>query len=241
LRIALALVVLVGCRQVLGIDDPIQPPADASNNNKVDAPPVDGSPMPLCTFIAAANPMAGSSLGGTSGSQQSDLVCPKGSLPIGIGLSITANLQPEGGGNAGEVLVAGIGVQCGTVGVAVDGGSVVTPTMLMTFMAMGNCAGWTPVTLQSVVRCPPGSVLVGLNANGGSLSLFNSVSLVCEVVDGNGNIGGDVTILPVGMPTNSNRPETATCPQDMAVVQFGLQANCGIDELTPQCAPLVCQ
>jgi hypothetical protein len=84
-------------------------------------------------------------------------------------------------------------------------------------------------------------VLVGLTGNRGEDSLFNTVGLTCAALTPTGEVGTTTEAVPVtDTGSYSNRPQTAACPDGRAVVGFALRSGCGIDKLTPSCAPLRC-
>jgi hypothetical protein len=84
-------------------------------------------------------------------------------------------------------------------------------------------------------------VLVGLTGNRGEASLFNTVSLTCAALTPTGEVGTTTRSVPVAdTGTYTTRPQTAACPDGGAVVGFAIRSSCGIDKLTPACAPLRC-
>ncbi len=229
MRIAWALVVCLGCRQLLGIDDPV-------TDTTVDArlPPAD-APAPVCQ--AAGPAMAsGQFLGGSAGAPGASLACPNGQLPIGMGFATTAAAVDEGGG---ERVVTGVGVQCATITELADGDLAITPTILEEVAAPMMCSGYTPSTIAPVVNCPPNTVLVGLVGNGGKMSLFNTVAIMCAPL---GPFGGPQVSVPVtDTGSFSNNPQMAQCEQSLVVTGFEILSGCGIDELALDCAQVGCQ
>jgi hypothetical protein len=200
----------------------------------------DADPRPSCAATGALPGNVTNSLGaiGTSnGSVQPDLDCAAGELPIGVGFESTMDVRFEGGN---ERVITAIRVQCGTVAIHTDGKVDLAPAETISWTAY-PCAGWGPYVVAPVVRCPDNTVLVGLTANAGQGTLFNSAALTCRIVLAGGALGAIVPPTDV-VDTGSygNKPVSAQCASDAVLVSFALRGNCGLDQLTPRCSPLQC-
>jgi hypothetical protein len=200
----------------------------------------DADPRPSCAATATPPGQPTTSLGasGTSnGILQPDLDCAAGELPIGVGFESTTLTRPELGN---ERAITAIHVQCGTVTVHVDGKSdrVVAETLGWT----GNDCAWGSTVVAPITQCPDNTVLVGLTANSGATTMFNSAALSCRLLLASGQLGAVVPPTDV-VDTGSygNRPQSAQCPSGTVVVSFAMRGNCGVDQLTPRCAPLACE
>jgi hypothetical protein len=206
----------------------------------VDAKPQDADLRPSCAATAplpgnVTNPLGAA--GTSNGNPQPALDCAAGELPIGVGFESTMNTRFEGGN---ERVITAIHVQCGTVVVHTDGKVDLAPTAKLGWTA-GSCNGWPPYVIAPIVRCPDNTVLVGLTANGGNGTLFNSAALTCRMLLANGALGAIVPpTAVVDSGSYGNNPQNALCASDSAVVSFALRGNCGLDQLTPRCAPLQC-
>jgi hypothetical protein len=241
MRLGVAAVVLAGCS--------FTPPGssiDGAVGDGPDAPPdVPSNVTRVCTVRPSAAPLAittplGAPPGSSNGNLQSDITCAPGELPIGIGFDTTTNDRPEGG-NGGERVAVGIVVQCGTIDLMSDDKFLVTATAVPGFHCNDCSPTWGPLTTAPVVRCPANTTLVGLEGNGGSGTLFNTVKLRCAALTSTGTVGGMTQLLAITDTGGYlNNPQTAACTANEALVSFGLRANCGLDQLTPQCAPLAC-
>jgi hypothetical protein len=212
-------------------------PVDAAGS--ADAP----STSPACNVSTAAMAMPvaaslGESPGSSQGSSRPPLNCGPGELPIGIGFSTTTD--PVDLGDDERVATA-IVVQCGKISRRTDGSFSIAPGNKPSFTSQACSSPWSPVTVAPVTSCPANMVLVGLTGNRGEDSLFNTVSLTCAALTPAGEVGTTTEAVPV-VDTGSynNRPQTAACPDGRAVVGFALRSGCGIDKLTPACAPLRC-
>jgi hypothetical protein len=192
-----------------------------------------------CSKLVASGGTPALTLGGNGGIAQADLVCASGELPIGISVTTTMGTRAEGG-NGGERVVTAISVLCGAATMA-TGGPLVT-TAAETIGWTGNACGWGPFVTTPIVPCPDNTMLVGLTANGGQTTLFNTVSLTCALVKPDDTIGPVVAPRPVAdSGSYSNHMQAANCPAGQVVTGFKNQGNCGVDGLTPVCAPLQCK
>lgn len=218
---------------------------DPGASASVDAPAeIDAPPMvPACTITAAPGAMpAPASLGefpGSShGSSRSPVDCMPGELPIGIGFGTTTNPVDLGGN---ERVVVSIALQCASLSRRTDGSISIAPGSRDSFTSQSCSPPWSPTTTAPVALCPTGTVLVGVTGNGGTDSLFNTVRLTCAALTPTGELGTTTLAVPV-VDTGSytNKPQTAACPDGRVVVGFSLRSGCGIDKLTPSCAPLRC-
>jgi hypothetical protein len=200
----------------------------------------DADPRPSCAATAAlpgtvTNPLGAS--GTNNGNLQPDLDCAAGELPIGIGFESTMNNRAEGGD---ERVITAIHVQCGSIAIHSDGKVDLAPAEAIGWTA-GMCPGWPPYVTAPIVRCPDNTVLVGLTANGGSGTLFNSAALTCRMLLAGGALG--VVVPPtavVDTGNDGNNPQSAQCAANAVLVSFALRGNCGLDQLTPRCSPLQC-
>ncbi|MBL8623395.1 MAG: hypothetical protein JNK64_18930 [Myxococcales bacterium] len=207
------------------------------------AAPPDGPATPDAApcRLGAMPPLAdGGVLGSTAGGDPlAPLTCPADQLPIGAAFDLTDNPISNHGN---QRLVAGVHLRCAALTQA--GSDVtVTPTDLDSLHGGtgGNCAAYRPFTTSPEARCPTGTVLVGFDGNQPDDVLFNHVALRCAPLGSPGTVGADVTIVPVdGTGTDSNRPQTATCPAGTMVIGLSPHAGCGIDGLVLTCAPLTC-
>ncbi len=198
-----------------------------------------------CTISVPTGTLGPASLGesasGMNGNPQTPPQCPTGQLPIGAGFDSTANPVFEGG-NGGERVVTAVAIQCGTISRDTTGAFTATAGALVGYQANpGGCVIWGPITTAPIVSCPTGSVLVGFTANDGGSSLFNTVALACAQLTAEGEVGTPIPPIAVVDTGNyTNKPASASCPAVQAVVGYSTRGNCGVDQLTPLCAPLTC-
>jgi hypothetical protein len=203
----------------------------------IDAPPV-------CSLSPGTSTPSTMNLGETMlplshGTAQPPLVCMSGELPIFIGLAMTPGAVTEGGN---EPVATGITVQCGTMGFTADGSISLALKETVKYTSAGGCADFMPPTVLSSVACPLGQVAVGLTGNGGASSLFNHVAVSCARVSMTASVAASTTAVQIpGSGTNINNLESAQCPAGTALVSFQLRSDCGLDDLTPVCAPLACK
>jgi hypothetical protein len=217
------LLVLVGCH----FSSPTT--GDSPDATTVDSPAA-------CAISATSAGTPTTSLGGTGGSQRPDLVCAANELPIGVSFESTLAPRPEGGGGAaGERVVTAIHVRCADLMRGSDGSLAVTVQEKTEWIA--NDCGWGPFVTAPEVLCPANTVLVGMSANRGQTTLFNTVSLMCAPLAG----GAVQTVAVVDTGAYSNSPQVASCPSATGVVSFAIRGDCGVDGLTPRCAPLGCR
>jgi len=213
-------------------------PGDAAGEAP-DAPDAPDAPPP-CRVGAAPPLAAGGVLGSTAGGDPiGPVACPVDQLPIGAAFDLTDNPISNHGN---QRLVAGLHVRCGAIDQSTTA-TTITPADLQSRHggAGANCAAYRPFTTSAEARCPTGTVLVGFDGNQPDDVLFNHVALRCAPLAYAATIGADVTLVPVdGTGTESNRPQTATCPAGTAVVGLKPNAGCGIDGVELVCAPLSC-
>lgn len=212
-------------------------PGDGDAPAPIDAATPDAPPCRL----GATSPLAeGGVLGSTAGGDAlGPLTCPDHQLPVGAAFDLTDNPISNHGG---QRLVAGVHLRCGTLD-QTDTEVAVTPTDLDSLHGGdgGNCAAYRPFTTSAEARCPAGTVLVGFDGNQPDDVLFNHVALRCAPLAYPATIDGAVTIVPVdGTGTETNRPQTASCPAGTMVIGLNPHAGCGIDGLVLVCAPLTC-
>src|SRR5262249_48625447 len=163
------IIMLAGCR----LSSPM-----LSDDTSGDGPSID-TPV-ACPIGAMGSGTATTSLGGVGGSERPDLACAANELPIGAGFETTLAPRPEGGGGAaGERVVTAIHVRCADVARMGDGSLAVSARETTEWIA-NNCTGWAPFVTAPELTCPANTVLVGITANGGALSLFNTGSHVCR-------------------------------------------------------------
>jgi hypothetical protein len=193
----------------------------------------------VCSKLVATGGTPAATLGGNGGTARPDLTCAAGELPIGISVTTTQQPRPEGGAG-GERVVTAFDVLCGTV-IQMNGGSLVTATAEPTGWTANACAGWGPYVPTPVAHCPDNTILVGLTANGGPTTLFNTVSLTCALVNGDSTLGPLVTQPVADSGSYSNHMEMAKCPAGQVVIAFKDRGDCGVDGIAPVCAPLQCK
>ena len=183
-------------------------------------------------------------LGSSNGNLYPDLECPAGELPITVGFESTMFPRPEGGNE--RVMVA---INIGCASLALAKGSLVTTNDpapgTNTSWLPNNCNNgsdvWTPVVTAPAVGCPTNHVLVGLHANGGMGTLFNTVALACAPISTDGVIGAEDTQLSVtDTGSDMNNPQNALCPAGQILASYAMRGNCGLDQLQPICSELAC-
>jgi hypothetical protein len=208
----------------------------------------DASTATSCNLVPSdsntptARPLG--ALGSSNGNSYPDLECPTGELPVSVGFESTMYARPEGGN---ERVVVAINIGCASLALA--NGSLVTtndpaPTTNTSWMP-NNCNQgsdvWTPVVTASAVSCPANHVLVGAHANGGTETLFNTVTLACAPISATGAIGAEDMEIPVTDTGGyTNNPQNALCPAGQILDAYAMRGNCGIDQLQPLCSELAC-
>jgi hypothetical protein len=235
-RLALACVAIAGaCR----FHPALEGPQDGNNTgdalNAATCKP-SGSGEPTQNALGA--------LGSSNGNLYPDLACPIGELPVSVGFESTMNPRPEGGN---ERVVVAIDVGCASLALA-KGSLVATNDPAPgtnTRWTPNNCDNgsdvWTPVVTAAPVGCPTNHVLVGLHANGGNGTLFNTVRLACAPISSVGVIGAEDTQIPVtDTGSDANNPQSALCPAGQIVGSYAMRGNCGLDHLQPLCSELAC-
>ena len=208
---------------------PDAPGADAAP----DAPP--DAALPVVRVQATGAAVQGTILGGTVGTQRSGLTCPAGELPIGASFDVTTN--PLAAYNNQRV-VTGVRLRCGRVELVAGAFRVTATSQAIVMGASTGCPEFMPAITSSEVRCPDGSVLVGLGGNRPGVVLFNNVALRCAPL-----VAG-VPSLPVasiavpGTGTDSNSPQAAQCPAQTALVTLKPYVSCGVDAVIASCSAL---
>lgn len=178
------------------------------------------------------------------GAMQPPIVCAGSEMPLQLGVYTTIVPVVEGGG---ERVVRALTIVCGTI--AFDPRGAATASYAETIETpYGGCMpAWgvmpaTDVTIAPPQACPASQVPIGLTANGGQASLFNTISLACAPIARSGSVGALATTVAItDSGSYTNKPQHATCPSGEAIVGYQWRGNCGVDELTPVCAPLMCQ
>jgi hypothetical protein len=211
----------------------------------------DGSDGPVgasCTLApsgsAEPTPTHLGSVGSSNGNPAPDLSCPAGEVAVTAGFQSTVNPRPEGGN---ERVVVAINIGCASLAL-VHGSLVVTDDPSApppTTWTPNNCDSignmWTPFVTASAVGCPADQVLVGLHANGGPQTLFNTVTLACAAISPTGGIGAeDLQVAVTDTGSDSNNPQDGLCPAGEIVSSYAMRGNCGLDQLVPQCVALSC-
>jgi hypothetical protein len=216
-----------------------------------DGPPGDGTTAgsdalvgPLCRAV----PMGAFTVGtGQLGNPLADsvvtvdLLCMPDEVVVGVQFDMTTG-PPPGGWN--QRVVVATHAQCGTIALSADGLMHTTITEVAASQ-LGHCSMWAPVVTTLPVMCPDGDVVIAISGNeaknGGTHSMFNSISIACAPLD----FHGMVTDPPVRLRltdsgSNTDQSQSAICPTGSAVTGFTIYQACGDDGLRLQCTPTAC-
>ena len=224
-------VALAACSDPGGI--PNRP--DASQR-PVDATSIDGDG--LChTTVTLKSTMEGH-VGGLGGGKGPALACNDtfGERIVGVALYMS-----DGNTSFGARSADGIRIACATV--TIDPSGNATVGAITTHEVTGNgMGGWTPATWTAMQSCPPGAVVVGMQAHTGvNKDLFVNVSIICSQLQPNATPVNPQTIKIVGSLADANNPVQAQCMAGEVVSQFGTWNGFGLDAVDLFCSPSVCR
>ena len=188
-----------------------------------------------CSGGVALPEMAAPQVGASGGAPARDLACAAGEVIIGV-----AARMSDGDTANGSRSAVGLSIACASVTFG-SGGPVVGSETPVEVMGSG-AFGWTPATLSSYARCPPGWLVAGLRASRGPTGdQFLDLSVTCAELRPDGSLSGMTQMVYAeGSLRAGPTYDTSLCPTGQVVRRFATRVGAGFDATTSYCAAPSC-
>jgi hypothetical protein len=218
----------LGCRTLLGFEDPHDRPNDAASDTTRDA----ATACRVGTDVLAVDR---GHVGGSGGAPMAAIVCAAGQLPVGVTLRMSDQNTSSGYRSA-----HGIVITCAAVDIDPTGAHLSPPTTIMTQGSGG--AGWTPSTFTPTTSCQEGWILSGFTVHTAiDGARFANVSIQCTQVSPSGSQIGLEVIPVAGSLDELAGATSASCLANEVITQVPSRAGAGLDGLDLLCSPLRCE
>jgi len=233
-RLALLLLLVVGCAAADGVDEATPPDAGVVG---ADAAAKADSPAGCGVQLAEPTGITRGHAGGTGGGKGPIIACDDtvNERMIGVAMRMSNGVTSFNGRSA-----HGIGVACARVTIGATGAEVGAVKMIE---VSGNGVGnWAPSTWTPVTSCKPGWVMSGIRVHTGvDLNRLLDVSIVCSKLGADAAPGTTEMLKVTGSLTDANGLDDVKCAAGEVLAQIGSWTGAGIDALDLSCSKPSCR